>query len=151
MRKSILVCLAALALLAAATPSGAYAQGGQEGAPAAPPDAKVVARLKKARAENRRVEVNLKNGVNLLGRVGEVRERGFTFEPDNQDDADALRGLNMVAAVLYDDVDSVRYPSRVRKFFKGVGKGFAIAGMAVAFLPAAGVLTLLGHPPPGCP
>ena len=149
MTKSILSLLAALVLLA--TPSGAYAQGGQEGAPVAPPDTKVVARLKKARAENRRVELNFKNAVTLTGRVGEVRERGFTFEPDNKDDADALSGMGMVAAVLYDDVDSVRYPSKMRKFFKGFGKGFAIAGMAVAFLPAAGVLTLLGHPPPGCP
>jgi hypothetical protein len=135
-------------LLAAATPSGALARGGGDEAGR---EKKFIARLHKARAENRRVEVNLRNGVNLRGRVGEVRERGFTFEPDNQDDADALRGMNMVAAVLYDDVDSVRYPSKMRKFFKGFGKGFATAGMAVAFLPAAGVLTLLGHPPPGCP
>jgi len=147
MRKSILVCLAALVLLATA-PGAALARGGADEAGR---EKKFIARLHKARAENRRVEVNLKNGVNLLGRVGEVRERGFTFEPDNQEDADALRGMNMVAAVLYDDVDSVRYPSKVRKLFKGFGKGFAIAGMAVAFLPAAGVLTLLGHPPPGCP
>jgi hypothetical protein len=142
MKKSILVCLAALALLSGA-PSGALAKGGgdEHGRE------KVVAHLKKALAENRRVEVNLKNGVHLLGRVGEVREKGFTFEPDNKADADAMKGMGMVAAVLYEDVGSVRYPSKVRKFFKGIGIGFEIAGMAVAFVPVYGVLALLGELP----
>jgi len=142
MRKSILVCLAALALLSA-TPAAARAEGGAEVAR----NAKLMARLQKARAENRRVEVKMKDGVNLLGRVGEVRERGFTFEPDNREDAYALRGRGLVAAVLYEEVDTVQYPSKVRKFFKGVGKGFAIAGMSVAFLPTYGVLALLGDLP----
>jgi hypothetical protein len=140
--KSILTCLAALALLSAVRPA-ALAQGGREVAR----NAKLVARLEKARAENRRVEVKFKDGVNVLGRVGEVRERGFTIEPDNEADAYDLRGRGLVAAVLYEEVETVQYPSKVRKFFKGVGKGFAIAGMSVAFLPTYGVLALLGELP----
>ena len=143
MKKSILTCLAALALLSAAPPRAALARGVGD----RPVSEKFAARLKKAQAENRRVEVKLKNGVNLLGRVGEVRERGFTFEPDNKADADALRGMNMVAAVLYEDVAVVQYPSKARKFFKGLGFGFRAAGEIVAFLPVYGVLALLGELP----
>jgi hypothetical protein len=142
MKKGILVCLTALALLSA-TPCAALARGGGD----KHGSEKVLAGLKKAQLKNRRVEVNLKNGVNLLGRVGELRERGFTFEPDNPADADVLKRMNMVAAILYEEVGSVRYPSKVRKFFKGVGKGFEIAGMAVAFIPVYGVLALLGDLP----
>jgi hypothetical protein len=142
MKKSILACLAALALLSAAAPAAFAKGGGDERG-----HEKLMSRLKKAQEENRRVEVNLKNGVHLLGRVGEVREKGFTFEPDNKADADAMKGMNMVAAVLYEDVGSVRYPSKVRKFFKGIGIGFEVAGMAVAFLPVYGVLALLGDLP----
>ena len=142
MKKSILACLAALALLSAA-PGAALAKGGGDESVRE----KVVARLKKAQAENRRVEVHLKYGLSLRGRVGELRERGFTFEPDNKADVAALKELGLVAAVLYDDVDSVRYPSKVRKFFKGVGIGFTIAGMTVAFLPTYAVLAMLGELP----
>ena len=142
MRRSILTCLAALALLAAA-PRAAHAVGlgdetGRE---------KVLARLKKAQAENRRVEIKFKNRVMLVGRVGELREKGFTFEPDSKDDAAVLKGMNMVAAVLYEDVASVQYPSKMRKFFKGVRTGFIGVGAGFILLPTYGVLALLGDLP----
>jgi hypothetical protein len=147
MRRSILTCLAALALLPAVAPSAALAQGGEEGKQAKLPDTGVVARLKRARAENRRVEVKFKNTVALTGRVGEVRERGFTFEPDNREDADALKGMGMVAAVLYEDVASVRYPSKLRKFFQGVRTGLVGTGAFFVVMPLYGVKALLGDLP----
>lgn len=142
MLKGILIGLATLALLSV-VPGAALAQGGGAGAR----NEKLMARLQKARAENRRVEVKFKDGVQVLGRVGEVRERGFTIEPDNEADAYDLRGRGLVAAVFYEEVSTVQYPSKVRKFFKGVGKGFTIAGMSVAFLPTYAVLALLGDLP----
>jgi hypothetical protein len=93
------------------------------------------------------VEVKLKNGMNLLGRVGEIREKGFTFEPDNKADADALKGMNMVAAVLYEDVASVQYPSKVRKFFKGLRMGAVGVGAFFIVMPIYGVQALLGNLP----
>jgi hypothetical protein len=154
MRKSILVCLATLALLSAASPRAALAKGaGDE-----QPREEVVARVKKAQAERRRVRVTLrkefswfKQEVTLTGRVGEVREKGFTFEPDDKDDVAFLKGKGMVAAVLYDDVASVHDHSKVKKFFKDLGKGAGIGAMgAGAFfivMPVYGVLALLGELP----
>jgi hypothetical protein len=145
MRRSILTCLAALALLAMAAPSGALARGGQAGGQVTLPDTEVVARLRDARTKNRRVEVKFKNTVTLTGRVGEVRERGFTFEADNRDDADVLKG--MVAAVLYDDVASVHYPSKLKKFFRGVRTGLVGTGAFFVVMPIYGVQALLGDLP----
>jgi hypothetical protein len=140
--KRILVCLAALVLLLA-TPSVMLAKGsGNE-----PDREKVLARLQKAQAEKRRVELKFKNRVTLVGRVGELREKGFTFEPDNKADADALKGMHMVAAVLYEDVASVQYPSKMRKFFKGVRTGFIGAGAFFVVMPIYGVQALLGDLP----
>lgn len=142
MRKSILVCVAALALLSA-VPRAALARGdGDE-----PDGEKVLARLQKAQAEKRRVEIKFKNRVSLVGRVGELREKGFTFEPDNKADADALKGMNMVAAVLYEDVASVQYPSKMRKFFKGLRTGVIGAGAFFVVMPIYGVQGLLGNLP----
>ena len=149
MRKSILVCLAALALLAAA-PRAALAKGDRGGQPRE----EVVARVRKAQAERRRVRVTFKKEfgwfkeeVTLTGRVGEARERGFTFEPDDRDDVAFLKGQGLVAAVLYDDVASVRYPSKMKKFLRGVGIGVLGAGAFFIVMPAYGVLALLGELP----
>ena len=142
MKRCILTCLAALALLSAA-PRAAFAKGvGDE-----PRREEVLARLKKAQAEHRRVEIKFNNKVKLVGRVGELREKGFTFEPDNKADADALKGMHMVAAVLYEDVDAVQYPSKMKKFFKGVRTGFVGAGAFFVVMPVYGVQALLGNLP----
>ena len=139
MRKSILVCLAALALLAAAAPGASLAQGDPDSARRE----KVIAHLKKARAENRRVLIRFKSGADVTGRVGELRESGFTFEPDNEQDADDLRGMGMTAAVLYESIRGVEHPSKVRKFFKGVRYGLLGAGGTVIFLPYVVAMALL--------
>ncbi|MBV9924665.1 MAG: hypothetical protein JOZ96_06440 [Acidobacteria bacterium] len=145
MTKGMLRCLAALVLLSSAVAAPAAFAGGvgnEQGH-----KEKLVAHLKKAQAEQRRVEVSLRNGAHLLGKVGEVRERGFTLEPDDRAEADALKAKSMVAAVLYEEVSSVQYPSKTRKFFKGLGLGFRFAGEFAAFLPVYGVLALLGELP----
>src|ERR1700749_1459577 len=117
MRKSILVCLAALVLLsAAAMPSAAFGQSARD----ARRREEIVTHLKKARSENRRVILRFKNGADVEGRGGELREKGFTFEPDKEEDANDLRSMGATAAVLYEEVQSVEHPSKVRKFFKGV-------------------------------
>ena len=150
MRKSILSCLAALALLSAVAPSAALAQGGEEGKQAKPPGAEVVARVKDARAKNRRVTVKFKSDASVTGRVGELRERGFTFEPDGL--GPELRRQNAAALILYEDVASVRHPSKVKSFFKKAGYGLGLAGAFVVVAPLNGVtLLLFGSTIPGCP
>ena len=143
MKKRMLSCLAALALLSAATVRPARAGGRQN----IPPAGETAARLQKARAENRRVTIRFKNGASATGRVGEVRERGFTLEPDSADDALVLKGENAVAAVLYEDVAAVQYPSKTRKFFKRVRFGFMAAAALVIVPPIYGVEALLGRLP----
>jgi hypothetical protein len=150
MKKSILTCLAALMLLGATVPSGALARGGQEGGRVTPPDAEVLARVKDARTKNRRVTIKFKDGADVTGRVGEVRERGFTFEPDGL--GPELRRQNVAAVILYENVASVRHPSKVRSFFKKVGYGLGVAGAFVVVAPLNGVAILLGGSRiPGCP
>jgi hypothetical protein len=150
MRRSLLTCLAALALLSAVAPSAALAQGVEEGKQARPPDAKVAARVKDARMKNRRVTVKFKDGASVTGRVGELRERGFTFEPDGL--GTELRRQNAAAIILYGDVASVRHPSKVRSFFKKVGYGVALGGAYAIVAPLNGVAILLGGSSiPGCP
>ena len=148
MRKSILVCLAALALLSAA-PRAALAKGagdvqGRE---------EVVARVKKAQAERRSVRVRFrkefswfKEEYTVTGKVGEVRENVFIFVPDDKDSAAAWK-VTGKDAVRYEDVVSVRYPSKVKKFFRGVGLGAAGAGAFFVVMPMYGVLALLGELP----
>jgi hypothetical protein len=138
MKKSILACLAALVLLPAPAASAQQGRG-------APRDAEIVARLKKARAENRRVTVGFKQGMNVTGRVGEIREKGFTLEPDSEHDALVLKGQDTVAGVLYEDVKTVQYPSKMRKFFKGARYGLLGVGGTVIFLPYAIVMAALGR------
>jgi hypothetical protein len=144
MRGTILSFLAALALLSA-VPSAALAKGDKDERRRE----EVVARLKKARAENRRVIISLRKGYGLTGRVGEIRERGFTFEPDNKDDAELLKGAGMVAAIFYEDVTGVRHPSKMREFFKGVRTGLVGTGAFFVVMPIYGVQALLGNLP-GC-
>jgi hypothetical protein len=148
--KSIFTCLAALVLLATATPSGALARGGQEGGQVTPHDTKVAARVKDAREKNRRVTVRFKDGASVTGRVGELRERGFTFEPDGL--SPELKRQNAAAVIYYGDVASVRHPSKVRSFFKKVGYGLAVGGAYAVVGPMNGVtLLLFGSTIPGCP
>ena len=148
--KSIFTCLAALVLLATAAPSGALARGGQEGEQVTPHDTKVAARVKDAREKNRRVTVRFKDGASVTGRVGELRERGFTFEPDGL--SPELKRQNAAAVIFYGDVASVRHPSKVRSFFKKVGYGLALGGAYAVVMPINGVAILLGGSSiPGCP
>lgn len=148
MRRTILSCLAALVLLAAA--SAALAQSRGEGVRVTPRDAKVMARLKDARDKDRRVTIKLKDGASVTGRVGELRERGLTFEPDGL--SPELRRLKASAVILYEDVVSVRYPSKVRSFFKKVGYGLALGGAYAVVTPLNGAFILLGGSSiPGCP
>ena len=150
MKKGILVGLTTLALLATAAPSGALAQSGQGGLRAAPPNAKAVARLQEAQEERRRVTINFKSGGSVTGRVGELRERGLTFEPDGL--GPELRRQNAAAVILYEDVGSVQHPSKVRSFFKKVGYGLALGGAYAVIGPLDGVtLLLFGSRIPGCP
>ena len=150
MKKSIMTCLAALVLLATAAPSGALARGGQEGERVVPPDAEVVSRVQDARAKNRRVTVKFRDGADVTGRVGEVRERGFTFEPDGL--SPELKRQNAAAVILYEDVASVRHPSKVRSFFRKVGYGLALGGAYAVVAPLNGAtLLLFGSTIPGCP
>jgi hypothetical protein len=150
MKRHILTCLSALMLLTAAAPSGALAQSGQEGGQVMLPDTKVVARVKDARTKNRRVTVKFKDGASVTGRVGELRERGFTFEPDGL--GPELRRQNAAAVILYENVSSVRHPSKVRSFFKKVGYGVALGGAYAVVAPLNGVAILLGGSSiPGCP
>ena len=148
--KSIFTCLAALVLLATAAPSGALARGGQEGGQVTPHDTRVAARVKDAREKNRRVTVRFRDGASVTGRVGELRERGFTFEPDDLEPE--LRRQNAAAVILYEHVASVRHPSKVRDFFKKVGYGLAVGGAYAVVAPINGVAILLGGSSiPGCP
>lgn len=148
MRKTILSCMAALVLLAA--PSAALAQSGREGVRVPPRDAKVAARLKDARAKDRRVTIKLRNGASMTGRVGELRERVLTFEQDGL--SPALRHRATATVIPYEDVDSVQYPSKVRGFFKKVGYGVALGGAYAVVAPLNGVAILLGGSSiPGCP
>src|SRR6185436_15962968 len=144
MRRTILSFLAALAFLSV-VPSAALAKGDKDERRRE----EVVARLKKARAENRRVIIRLKEGYGLTGRVGEIRERGFTFEPDNKDDAELLKGSDMAAGIFYEDVTDVRHPSKLRTFFKGVRTGVVGAGAFFIVMPVYGVQALRGELP-GC-
>ena len=148
--KGIFTCLAALVLLATAAPSGALARGGQEGGQVTPHDTRVAARVKDAREKNRRVTVTFKDGASVTGRVGELRERGFTFEPDGL--SPELKRQNAAAVIYYGDVASVRHPSKVRSFFKKVGYGLALGGAYAVVAPINGVAILLGGSSiPGCP
>lgn len=150
MKRHILICLSALVLLTAAAPSNALARGEQEGGQATLDDTEVVARVKDARTKNRRVTVKFKDGASVTGRVGELRERGFTFEPDGL--SPELRRQNAAAVILYGDVASVRHPSKVRSFFKKVGYGVALGGAYAVVAPLNGVAILLGGSSiPGCP
>ena len=142
MRTTILSCLAALTLLSAA-PSAALARDGKDERRRE----EVLARLRKARAENRRVIIRLKEGYGLTGRVGEIYEKGFTFEPDNKDDAELLNGSNMVAGIFYENVMGVQHPSKMRKFFKGVRTGLVGAGAFFIVMPIYGVQALRGELP----
>lgn len=149
MKKSIITCLALLALLWAA-PAPSLARGGQEGERLTPRGAEVLARLRGARAKGRRVTVKFKDGADVTGRVGELRERGFTFEPDGL--GPELRRQNAAAVILYENVASVRHPSKVKGFFKKVGYGLGLAGAFAVVAPLNGVAILLGGSSiPGCP
>ena len=149
MKKSILACLAALVLLSAASPA-AFAQGVEKSRPVTPRATVVAARVKDARAKGRRVTVKFKDGADVTGRVGEVREQGFTFEPDGL--SPELRRQNAAAVILYEGVASVEHPSKVRSFFKKVGYGLAVGGAFVVMAPLNGAtLLLFGSTIPGCP
>ena len=148
--KSLLTWLSALVLLTATAPSGALARGVQEGGQVTLHDVKVAARVKDARTKNRRVTVKFKDGASVTGRVGELRERGFTFEPDGL--SAELKRQNAAAVIFYGDVASVRHPSKVRDFFKKVGYGLALGGAYAVVMPINGVAILLGGSSiPGCP
>lgn len=138
MKKRVLVCVAALALLSAARPAALAQEGGGD----AGRGGRVLTHLKEARARDRRVEIEFKSGARIVGKVGELRERGFTFEPDGL--SDELRRQNAAAVILYEELSSVQYPSKVRRFFKKVGYGLALGGAYAVIAPLDGVALLLG-------
>jgi hypothetical protein len=145
MKKSIMTCMAALALLsAAAVPSAALGQSARD----ARRKEEVIRHLKKARSENRRVTIRFKSGADVTGLVGELRERGLTFEPDGL--GPELRRQNAAAVILYEDVASVQHPSKVRSFFKKVGYGLALGGAFVVVAPLYGLALLIGGGIPSC-
>lgn len=139
MRRAILTCLAALMLLSS-TPCAAFAKDGKD----AWRKDEIVARLKKARAENRRVVIHFREGYDVTGRVGELRERGFTFEPDGKDSTLLLNRTDMSVGILYEDVDGVQHPSKLRKFFKGVRMGALGVSAFFIVLPVYSIQALLG-------
>jgi hypothetical protein len=143
MKKAFLSCLTAFALLSAAMPCAARAQ---EERNVADKDA-LVARLKDARAKDRRVTIKFKNGASVSGKVGELREKGFTFSPDGVDNEYVLRKQNALAGIFYEDITAVKHPSKVKKFFKNIGFGFLMAGAAVIIIPVIAVDEILGRKP----
>jgi hypothetical protein len=79
-----------------------------------------------------------------------VRAHGLTFEPDGL--SPELKRQNAAAVILYADVDSVEYPSKVRNFFRKAGYGLALGGAYALIAPVNGVtLLLFGSTIPGCP
>ena len=146
MRRNILSCLAALAILAAGLPGLAAGDGSRR---QLTPE-EVAALAKTAMEKGRRVTVRFKNGSRLIGTVDEVRERGFTITPYNFAARMRLKGEDVAAAILYEDVASIERETKSKRFFRKVGEGFALGGVTVAILPVYMVAAVLGKVP-GCP
>jgi hypothetical protein len=144
MRRTILSCLAAFAILTAAVPGRAAA--GDNSRRQLTPD-EVAALVKSAKEKGRRVTVRFKNGSRFSGTVDEVRERGFTVIPYNFAARMSLKSQDAAAAVLYEDVASVEREPKVKRFFRKVGEGFALGGLTVVILPVFMVAAVLGKVP----
>jgi hypothetical protein len=143
MRRTILSCLAALAILTAAVPGLAAGEGSRR---QLTPD-EVAALVKSVRDKGRQVTIRLKNGARVNGTVDEVRERGFTIIPYNFAARMSLKRENAAAAIFYDDVASVEREPKVKRFFRKVGEGFALGGLTVTILPVFMVAAVLGKLP----
>jgi hypothetical protein len=143
MRRTILSCLAALAILTAAAPGRA---AGKDSRRQLTPE-EVAAQVKTAKEKGRRVTVRFKNGSRFSGTVDEVRERGFTVIPYNFAARMSLKRQGEAAAIFYEDVASVERESKVKGFFRKVGEGFALGGLTVAILPVYMVAAVLGKAP----
>jgi hypothetical protein len=143
MRRTILSCLTALAILAAAVPGLAADDNSRR---QLTPD-EVAALVKNAKEKGRRVTVRFKNGSRFSGLVDEVRERGFTIVPYNFAARMSLKAQGEAAAIFYEDVASFERESKVKVFFRRVGEGFAIGGVTVALMPVFMVAAVLGKVP----
>lgn len=143
MRRTILFCLAALVILTAAAPGRAAVDNSRR---QLTPD-EVAAQVKNAKEKGRHVTVRFKNGTRVNGTVDEVRERGFTIIPYNFAARMSLKKENAAAAIFYDDVASVEREPKVKRFFRKMGEGFALGGLAVTILPVYMVAALLGRAP----
>lgn len=143
MRRTILSCLATLAILTAAAPGLAAGDGSRR---QLTPE-EVAALVKNAKEKGRRVTVRFKNGSRFGGTVDEVRERGFTIVPYNFAARMSLKAQGEAVAIFYEDVASVERESKVKVFFRRVGEGFAIGGLTVAIMPVFMVAAVLGKLP----
>jgi hypothetical protein len=143
MRRTILSCLTALLILTAAAPGLAAVDNSRR---QLTPD-EVAAQVKSAKEKGRHVTVRFKNGARINGTVDEVRERGFTIVPYNFAARMSLKRENAAAAIFYEDVASVEREPKVKRFFRKVGEGFALGGLAVTILPVYMVAAILGKAP----
>ncbi|HEV7890724.1 MAG TPA: hypothetical protein VGP08_08795 [Pyrinomonadaceae bacterium] len=145
MRRTLISFLAALAILTAAAPGRAAGDGSRQ---QLTPE-EVAAQVKAAMEKGRHVTVRFKNGTRINGTVDEVRERGFTIVPYDFAARMGLKRNKEAAAIFYEDVASVERESKVKRFFRKTGQGFAIGGLAVVFIPVVTVAAALGKAP-GC-
>lgn len=72
----------------------------------------------------RRVELRLKTGVVLVGRVGAIQDRSFTLEPDRKGGAPHQ--------IAFEDVSAVKVRSTVKeKWIIGITIYLLLAGLSV--------------------
>jgi hypothetical protein len=145
MRRTLISFLAALAILAAASPGLAADKDSRR---QLTPE-EVAAQVKAAMEKGRRVTVRFKNGSRFSGTVDDVRERGFTVTPYHFAARLSLKREGDAAAILYEDVASVERESKMKHFFRKAGEGVALGGVSVVALPVLLVAAALGKAP-GC-
>ncbi|MFL6208151.1 MAG: hypothetical protein ACJ74W_04835 [Pyrinomonadaceae bacterium] len=120
--------------------------------------AETKARAAEAQAKAKEVVVKVRAGTKILvgkkefpfeflksaslsGRVTELREQDFTFAQTGDHNSE------VITAISYADVLSIKHESGFRKALKNVGK-YSLGGVEIpVFLPLFGVLALLGRLP----
>ena len=79
-----------------------------------------------AMSAGRRVELRLKTGVVLVGRVGAIQDRSFNLEPDRKGGSSHQ--------IAFEDVYSVKIRSTVKeKWIIGITIYLLLAGLSVLF------------------
>ncbi|MFL6228021.1 MAG: hypothetical protein ACJ741_04485 [Pyrinomonadaceae bacterium] len=150
MKRRLIACLVATAVLSAAAPAGVAAQG-------EPKVEEVKARAAKAQAEGKTVVVKLREGAKVFvggkevpyhfkrgesfdGRIREARDKDFTLVESD--------GRTEIATVIsYDDVLSVEHPPRFKRALKVVGRTSLGVTLLPVLLPLYGILALTGQLP----